>query len=43
MAFMFETPAVIKPTRFALETSQLQNEYFQCWQTIKKNFNPNAK
>ncbi|RJF92028.1 homogentisate 1,2-dioxygenase [Noviherbaspirillum saxi] len=43
MAFMFETPTVIKPTRFALETSQLQNEYFQCWQTIKKNFNPNAK
>lgn len=43
MAFMFETPTVIKPTKFALETSQLQNEYFQCWQTIKKNFNPNVK
>jgi homogentisate 1,2-dioxygenase len=43
LAFMFETPVVIKPTKFALETSQLQNEYFQCWQTIKKNFNPNVK
>ena len=43
MAFMFETPAVIKPTRFALETSQLQSEYFQCWQTIKKNFSPESK
>ncbi|RJG04429.1 homogentisate 1,2-dioxygenase [Noviherbaspirillum sedimenti] len=40
MAFMFETPAVIKPTRFALETAQLQSEYFQCWQTLKKNFDP---
>ena len=43
MAFMFETPAVIKPTRFALETSQLQSEYFQCWQTIKKNFSSESK
>ena len=39
MAFMFETPAVIKPTQFALETSQLQNEYYRCWQNLKKNFN----
>ena len=43
MAFMFETPAVIKPTRFALETSQLQSEYFQCWQNLKKNFSPTTK
>jgi homogentisate 1,2-dioxygenase len=43
MAFMFETPSVIKPTRFALESSQLQNEYFQCWQNIKKNFSPVKK
>ncbi len=40
MAFMFETRTVIKPTQFALETSQLQNTYFQCWQTIRKNFDP---
>ena len=38
MAFMFETPAIIHPTRFALETSQLQAEYFQCWQGLKNNF-----
>jgi len=38
MAFMFETPAIIHPTRFALEASQLQAEYFQCWQGLKKNF-----
>ncbi len=40
MAFMFETPVVIKPTQFALETSQLQSEYFQCWQDLKKHFSP---
>jgi len=40
MAFMFETRCVIKPTRQALETSQLQAEYFECWQGLKKNFAP---
>src|SRR5437764_2986997 len=32
MAFMFETRCIIRPTRYALEASQLQAEYFQCWQ-----------
>ena len=35
--------AIIKPTRFALETSQLQSEYFQCWQDLAKNFTPETK
>ncbi|WP_429296611.1 homogentisate 1,2-dioxygenase [Paraburkholderia atlantica] len=43
MAFMFETRTLIKPTRFALETSQLQNEYFECWQGLKNQFNPEVK
>jgi homogentisate 1,2-dioxygenase len=34
---------VIKPTRFALETSQLQSEYFQCWQNLKKHFHQEKK
>jgi homogentisate 1,2-dioxygenase len=38
MAFMFETRAVIHPTRQALESPQLQRDYWQCWQGIKKNF-----
>ena len=38
MAFMFETPAIIQPTRFALETAQQQHEYWRCWQGLKKNF-----
>jgi homogentisate 1,2-dioxygenase len=40
MAFMFETRTIIRPTRIALETAQLQSDYFKCWQGIKKNFNP---
>ena len=40
MAFMFETPAVIQPTKYALETVQLQHEYYRCWQGLKKHFNP---
>jgi homogentisate 1,2-dioxygenase len=40
MAFMFETRIVIRPTRFALESAQLQSEYFRCWQGLRKQFNP---
>jgi homogentisate 1,2-dioxygenase len=43
MAFMFETRYVIRPTRFALETTQLQAEYYRCWQGLKKHFNPNHR
>ncbi|NLD70212.1 MAG: homogentisate 1,2-dioxygenase [Limnobacter sp.] len=43
MAFMFETPAVIHPTRFALETAQLQHEYYRCWQGLQKHFNPDKR
>jgi homogentisate 1,2-dioxygenase len=43
MAFMFETRTVIKPTQYALETAQLQSEYFRCWQSIRKNFSPESK
>jgi homogentisate 1,2-dioxygenase len=43
MAFMFETRNLIKPTQFALETSQLQAEYFECWQGLTNNFNADVK
>ena len=43
MAFMFETRCVIRPTRFALESPQLQTDYFQCWQGLKKHFNPQQR
>jgi len=38
MAFMFETRAVIHATRQALESPQLQRDYFNCWQGLKNNF-----
>jgi homogentisate 1,2-dioxygenase len=40
MAFLFETRNVIRPTRAALESAQLQSEYFRCWQDLRKNFDP---
>lgn len=38
MAFMFETRAVICPTEQALTSPELQKEYWQCWQGLKRNF-----
>ena len=38
MAFMLESRYIIRPTKFAMETSQLQHEYFEVWQKLKKNF-----
>jgi homogentisate 1,2-dioxygenase len=36
MAFMIETRNIIKPTRAAMTSPQLQADYYQCWQGIKK-------
>ncbi|MBP7376590.1 MAG: homogentisate 1,2-dioxygenase [Pyrinomonadaceae bacterium] len=38
MAFMFESRHIIRPTKFAMDSSQLQSEYFEVWQRLKKNF-----
>ncbi len=38
LAFMFETRFVCRPTRFAVETAELQHEYYTCWQNLKRNF-----
>jgi len=43
MAFMFETRCIIRPSRHALESSQLQAEYFHCWQGLKKHFDPQKR
>jgi homogentisate 1,2-dioxygenase len=40
MAFMFETRCVIRPTKLALESAQLQANYFECWQGLAKRFDP---
>ncbi len=38
MAFMFETLAVIQPTRQAMESATLQADYQQCWEGLQRNF-----
>lgn len=38
MAFMFETRCVLRPTRHAMTCPQLQADYAQCWQGIRKHF-----
>ncbi|HYE25820.1 MAG TPA: homogentisate 1,2-dioxygenase [Clostridia bacterium] len=43
LAFMFETRFVCRPTKYALETAQLQHEYYTCWQGLKKHFQPPQK
>ena len=35
MAFMFESRAVWRPTRQALESAELQDDYFRCWQGLQ--------
>jgi homogentisate 1,2-dioxygenase len=43
MAFMFETRWIIRPSRYAMESAQLQAEYFQCWQGLEKHFDPQPR
>jgi homogentisate 1,2-dioxygenase len=38
MAFMFESRYIIRPTRYAMECPQLQKDYGDVWQGLKKNF-----
>ncbi|CAN5900089.1 homogentisate 1,2-dioxygenase [soil metagenome] len=38
MAFMFETRLVWRPTAHAVESAELQNEYYRCWQGLVKHF-----
>jgi len=38
LAFMFESRYVLAPTRFAMESPQLQKSYRDCWQDLPKLF-----
>lgn len=40
MAFMFETRSLLRPTRFALESPQLQADYGRIWRDLPKRFDP---
>ncbi len=43
MAFMFETRCILRPTEWALNSPHLQQNYTNCWQGLKRNFNPTQK
>ncbi len=40
LAFMFETRFVCRPTKFAIQCAQLDEQYFECWQGLEKRFSP---
>jgi len=42
MAFMFETRAVIRPTRQALDAVHRQRDYQHCWAGLTRRFTPPA-
>jgi homogentisate 1,2-dioxygenase len=42
MAFMFESRAVIRPTRQALDAGHRQRDYQACWAGLRKHFTPPA-
>jgi homogentisate 1,2-dioxygenase len=43
MAFMFESRLVWRPTAQALESAELQDDYFRCWQGLRKHFDPHRR
>lgn len=43
LAFMFESRYIIRPTRFAMECPQLQKDYQQVWQGLKRHFKNTAE
>jgi homogentisate 1,2-dioxygenase len=38
MAFMFESRYIMRPTRFAMESGELQHDYYECWQGLQGRF-----
>ena len=43
MAFMFETRAVIRPTRQAIDTDERQRNYQDCWAGLVRHFDPDRR
>ncbi|MGJ3265674.1 MAG: homogentisate 1,2-dioxygenase [Salinarimonas sp.] len=43
MAFMFETRFPQRVTRYAAGLPELQDSYIDCWQGLKKHFDPNRR
>lgn len=42
LAFMLESRYVIQPTRYALEGTERQHDYLQCWSDLQKHFTGEA-
>ena len=38
MAFMFESRFAMRLTRYAMESSELQHDYFEGWQGLERHF-----
>jgi homogentisate 1,2-dioxygenase len=38
LAFMFESRFAMRLTRYAMESSELQHDYFEGWQGLKRHF-----
>ncbi|KDO33796.1 homogentisate 1,2-dioxygenase [Saprolegnia parasitica CBS 223.65] len=43
LAFMFESSYMMKLTKYALTCDQNEQDYYKCWQPLKKHFNPLKK
>ncbi|OLL30611.1 homogentisate 1,2-dioxygenase [Burkholderia sp. SRS-W-2-2016] len=43
MAFMFETRCIWRPTQQALDAAELQDDYYRCWQSLRKHFDPGKR
>lgn len=43
LAFMFESRYPFIPTQFAIQGGILQQDYLDCWQGLKRHFNPRKK
>ncbi len=43
MAFMFETRFAQRLTKYAAELPELQEGYLDCWEGLKKHFDPNRR
>lgn len=43
LAFMFETRCVWRPTPHALQSAELQNDYYRCWQGLRKHFDASKR
>jgi len=43
MAFMFETCYLLKLTKYSTDPENVDNEYYKCWETLTKHFDPTRK